>query len=203
MTWPTILGWVGNAAFFSRFLVQWFVSERAGRSLAPGSFWWLSLVGAGALGTFCLLSSEPVLFAGIAVNATIAARNLWIASRRKRRRPAPGLLLLPFGVAAAAILLWAAVGKATEVTDSPAWLACSIVGQAFWSSRFVVQWWATERRRESHFPRTFWWLSLAGNLLLLTYAIHRQKAVLIAGFVPGPLVQVRNLMLSRRRPTSD
>jgi lipid-A-disaccharide synthase-like uncharacterized protein len=44
----------------------------------------------------------------------------------------------------------------------------------------------------------FWWLSLAGNALLLAYAVHLRDPIFIAGFVPGPLVQVRNLMLQGR-----
>ncbi len=39
------LGFVGQAMFFSRFLVQWIASERAQRSYVPSAFWWLSLAG--------------------------------------------------------------------------------------------------------------------------------------------------------------
>ena len=59
-----------------------------------------------------------------------------------------------------------------------------------------MQWYASERAGESHFPRSFWYLSLAGNVLLLAYACHLADPVYIAGYVLGPLVQVRNLMLS-------
>ena len=77
------------------------------------------------------------------------------------------------------------------------WLTIGIVGQTLWTARFLVQWWSTERAGASHFPRLFWWLSLSGNALLLAYAIHLRDAVYIAGFVPGPIVQIRNLMLHR------
>ena len=40
-----IFGLLGQLAFFSRFLVQWIVSERAGRSIMPVTFWYLSLAG--------------------------------------------------------------------------------------------------------------------------------------------------------------
>ncbi|HPF15211.1 MAG TPA: lipid-A-disaccharide synthase N-terminal domain-containing protein, partial [Planctomycetota bacterium] len=42
MTFWAALGWLGNVGFFSRFFVQWLASERAGRSVAPQAFWWLS-----------------------------------------------------------------------------------------------------------------------------------------------------------------
>ena len=40
-----LFGLVGNTCFGSRFLVQWIQSERAGRSIVPEIFWYLSLGG--------------------------------------------------------------------------------------------------------------------------------------------------------------
>lgn len=39
------VGFVGQALFMSRFLVQWIASERARRSYVPRAFWWLSISG--------------------------------------------------------------------------------------------------------------------------------------------------------------
>ena len=61
--------------------------------------------------------------------------------------------------------------------------------------RFLIQWVASERRGSSHFPPAFWIVSLVGNLALLAYALRLGDPVYIAGFLPGPLVQVRNLVL--------
>ena len=44
-----VIGFLGQACFFSRFLVQWIASERKGESVVPVVFWILSLAG-GALG---------------------------------------------------------------------------------------------------------------------------------------------------------
>ena len=200
MTATTLLGWAGTAFFFSRFLVQWIVSERQGRSVAPVSFWWLSILGAAFMSTYMLLREEPVLFTGTAVNGAIYLRNWWIAGGRSRHlSPFP---LAALALAASVILAWNGVLKARDdLTAAPLWLIFSVVGQTIWSTRFVVQWWFTERRGVSHFPRAFWWISLLGNVLLLAYAIHLRDAVFIAGFTPGPIVQIRNLILdSRPRP---
>lgn len=40
-----IVGWLGNAVFFSRFFVQWYATEKKKRVVVPASFWWLSLAG--------------------------------------------------------------------------------------------------------------------------------------------------------------
>ena len=84
-----------------------------------------------------------------------------------------------------------------------AWLITGLVGQALFSARFLVQWIASEIKKRSVVPTAFWWFSLAGNALLLAYAIHRQDLVLIAGYALGPIVQVRNLMLETERASSQ
>lgn len=76
-----------------------------------------------------------------------------------------------------------------------------LVGQALFSARFIVQWLASERARQSVVPVTFWFLSLAGGTVLLTYAIHRRDPVFIIGQAAGMLIYLRNLMLLRRQRT--
>jgi len=193
-----LLGWTGNVCFFSRFLVQWWASERAQRSVAPLSFWWLSLVGTITLGAYALHARTYVLLVGYALNGLIYLRNL-----RFHRQATPGLSSVNaslIALAAGIVLVVAATYELRHRHESSLiWIIVAGVGQAIWSSRFVVQWWASERAAESHFPALFWWLSLAGNALLLAFTIHLGNPVLIAGYVPGPLVQVRNLMLGKAR----
>ena len=82
------------------------------------------------------------------------------------------------------------------------WMIFGFFGQAFFFSRFLVQWVAAERRGESVVPVSFWYLSIGGGLVLLLYAIHQRDPVFIAGQAIGAVVYVRNLMLihkSRKR----
>jgi lipid-A-disaccharide synthase-like uncharacterized protein len=72
------------------------------------------------------------------------------------------------------------------------------VGQAFFFSRFLVQWIASERAGRSVFPIAFWYLSLFGGLTLLVYAIYRQDPVFILGQATGAFIYLRNLHLRRR-----
>jgi lipid-A-disaccharide synthase-like uncharacterized protein len=194
-----LLGWLGIACFFSRFLVQWLASERAGESLAPRSFWLLSVAGALLLIVYSLYRREPVFLAGYVVTLFIYARNLWIAGAagaESRLGPAPltGLAVVAWG-----LLVWMSFDELRPgFGDSIAWLSVGALGQAVWSSRFVVQWYATERDGRSHLPEAFWWISLLGNALLLAYAIRLADPVWIAGLCLGPLVQARNLMLIYR-----
>jgi lipid-A-disaccharide synthase-like uncharacterized protein len=79
------------------------------------------------------------------------------------------------------------------------WVAIGFLGQLLFTSRFLIQWIASERRRESHIPLAFWWLSLGGGLTLLSYAIWRQDPVFIVGQATGLVVYVRNLVLIGRK----
>ena len=78
------------------------------------------------------------------------------------------------------------------------WTALGFVGQLFFTARFVVQWVASEIRKRSTVPVAFWFLSIAGSLILLGYAIHKKDPVFIVGQSAGLLVYSRNLMLIRR-----
>jgi len=78
------------------------------------------------------------------------------------------------------------------------WNVLGIVGQMLFMSRFVIQWFKSEIVGRSVIPIAFWWCSLGGGLLVLTYAIHREEPVFIAGQAGGLLVYLRNLYLIYR-----
>jgi len=76
------LGLVGQAAFFSRFLVQWISSERAGRSVVPVVFWYLSLVGSSLLLIYAIHREEPVFVLGQCVGGFVYVRNLMLLKKQ-------------------------------------------------------------------------------------------------------------------------
>ena len=90
---------------------------------------------------------------------------------------------------------------------SKLWLAVGFAGQILFTSRFLVQWVASERRRQSIVPTAFWWLSLGGAALLLAYAIWRRDPVFILPPSFGFVVYARNLVLiapaTGRPPPAD
>ncbi|HKB06904.1 MAG TPA: lipid-A-disaccharide synthase N-terminal domain-containing protein [Candidatus Polarisedimenticolia bacterium] len=79
------------------------------------------------------------------------------------------------------------------------WVLFGMLGQILFGSRFIVQWLASERRKESTIPVAFWYLSLLGGLILFAYAFwYRQDIVFTIGQSAGVFIYVRNLMLIRR-----
>ena len=198
------MGWLGNACFASRVLVQWLHVERVRARAAPRIFWLLSLLGSVLLGAYALERGVWVLLVGFAVNALIYLRNLRLGTASENAHPLGRLQAISLGAASVLALLSAGLANAVFAgSESWVWVGVAIVGQSIWSSRFVVQWWFSEQTRESHFPPAFWALSLVGNGLLLAYALHLWDAVLVAGLALGPVVQIRNLWLTgpKRSPT--
>ena len=80
------------------------------------------------------------------------------------------------------------------------WLSVGFLGQAFFSMRFLVQWIASERKKESVIPVSFWFFSIGGGLTLLIYAVYRLDPVFIIGQGAGLFVYSRNLYFIFRRP---
>ena len=70
-----------------------------------------------------------------------------------------------------------------------------LLGQVLFTGRMVVQWLASEKKHKSVIPVSFWWMSLLGASMLLTYFIWRKDIVGIIGQAAGWLIYVRNLYL--------
>ena len=75
------------------------------------------------------------------------------------------------------------------------WVIIGFIGQAFFGARFIIQWIVSEKRGESTIPLAFWYCSIGGSIVLLTYAIHRQDPVFIVGQSLGSIIYIRNLIL--------
>jgi lipid-A-disaccharide synthase-like uncharacterized protein len=79
------------------------------------------------------------------------------------------------------------------------WTLIGWIGNAFFFSRFFVQWYATEKKGQVIIPVIFWWLSLAGSLLLLSYAIfYDQHHVIIFAYAFTWIPYTRNLIIHYR-----
>lgn len=84
------LGFAAQGLFSARFLVQWIVSEREGRSVVPLAFWILSLVGGALLTLYAVYRKDPVFIVGQAGGLIVYSRNLYLIYReRSRQAPAP------------------------------------------------------------------------------------------------------------------
>ncbi len=84
LDWWIALGFVAQALFTMRFLVQWIASERAGRSVVPVAFWLFSLGGGLLLFVYALYRKDPVFILGQGLGVFIYLRNLYFVLRERR-----------------------------------------------------------------------------------------------------------------------
>ena len=105
-----------------------------------------------------------------------------LASAQETQRGA-GVLYVLFNITKPAGFLWVAIG---------------FLGQAAFTFRMLLQWWASEKAGRSVIPIAFWYGSLAGGVLLLVYFVWRKDVVGVIGQSTGVFVYARNIMLVRR-----
>jgi lipid-A-disaccharide synthase-like uncharacterized protein len=79
------IGLLGQALFAGRFLVQWLVSERTGRSVVPLGFWYLSIGGAAILLAYAIHRHDVVFTLGQLFGFVVYVRNLALIRRERQR----------------------------------------------------------------------------------------------------------------------
>lgn len=72
--------------------------------------------------------------------------------------------------------------------------------QLLFSARMILQWIKSEAMGKVQSPVLFWWFSIGGALLMITYGMLREDVVIIAGQMLLYYIYIRNLMLQRAWP---
>lgn len=75
------------------------------------------------------------------------------------------------------------------------WVCVGLTGQLLFTARFLVQWITSEKEKRSVIPIAFWYFSLAGGIVLLSYALYRRDPVFVLGQSMGLVIYARNLWL--------
>ena len=83
--WWICIGFLGQALFSMRFLIQWLHSEKQGRSVLPLAFWYFSIMGGLTLLCYALYRRDPVFILGQALGLFIYGRNLQLIFHEKKR----------------------------------------------------------------------------------------------------------------------
>ena len=84
------IGFLGQACFSARFLVQWIASERRRKSVVPIYFWYFSVVGGVILLAYALHRMDPVFALGQAAGLIVYLRNLYLIGRQGKEQPLAG-----------------------------------------------------------------------------------------------------------------
>jgi lipid-A-disaccharide synthase-like uncharacterized protein len=79
-----VIGYGGQGLFAARFIVQWFQSEKEGRSVIPVAFWYCSVGGGIVLLAYAIYKHEGVFILGQASGLIVYARNLFLIFKERR-----------------------------------------------------------------------------------------------------------------------
>lgn len=195
------IGFLAQAFFSARLIVQWLLSERARHVLSPSLFWIFSLAGSYLLCLYGWLRDDFAIVFGQFISYYVYLWNLNIKGILPRLPLVARLLLLATPIVAVCFVIGNAATFAQRFLHNeavPLWLLLfGSAGQVLFTFRFVYQWAYSRKRGESRLPAGFWLISLAGSLTIVSYAIVRLDPVLIVGQSTGVIAYIRNLCILR------
>lgn len=198
--WIYCIGFIAQAFFSARIIIQWVMSERAHRTVSPAAFWICSLAGSWLLFLYGWLRDDFSILLGQVLAYYVYMWNLKMKGVKIAAPVRIVLLLTPVAAVAAMVLRGAGFAEAlfrNEQIPLPLLLLGSM-GQLIFSLRFVYQWYSSVRRGESVLPAGFWLMSLVGSGMIILYALFRLDPVLILGQSVGFAAYVRNLFIGKK-----
>jgi lipid-A-disaccharide synthase-like uncharacterized protein len=205
--WLYALGFLGQAMFGARLIIQWWLSEKRGHVVSPLIYWYLSLAGSFIFLVYGIVRKDPVILGGQLISYYIYIRNLQLKGAWARIIAVVRVVLLlsPFAI----IGLFAIEGgpEQTLATIDFAQLTHPLmlvgaVGQLALNLRFVYQWYYSEKNKTSALPFGFWFISTWASVLVIVYAlfhpIYSIEPVLLISQCMGIVPYARNMYLSKR-----
>lgn len=202
-TYIFVIGFIAQALFSARLIVQWIKSEKAGNTESPVLFWQLSILASWMLFIYGLLRDDFAIIMGQVIAYSIYIRNLHIQNNWKTL---PLLTRLIAIITPIVVLLFMLKNwefhyhQLFKNEDIPTHLLLwGVAGQITFTFRFVYQWVYSERKGESILPMGFWVISIIGSIMILSYALYRKDPVLFFGQGFGLLVYFRNIVLIRKQ----
>lgn len=215
------LGFLSSLAFGLRMAFQWLYSEYLGKSTVTPTFWKLSLTGNILLAFHAFIQLQYHVFIIQVGNGFIAWRNLNLMQPSQNRLRTRQALAVMAAMLAIGTLLFASQGLFTPhtwirvpvtpwstpeaQTVSWMWHVAGTIGIVLFNSRFWVQWWGAESAKQSSLGATFWWISLAGEILCFSYFMRIGDAVNFIGPLFALVPYIRNLALiyRKRQPVAE
>lgn len=196
------IGFLAQALFSGRLLVQWILSEKNKKIITPSLFWILSLIASFLLFVYGYLRDDFAIMLGQSLTYYIYIRNLHLQGEWKRMFYPIRWFLILFPVI---IVIYGYNNGAYDMEELlhneaiPNWLLwLGIIAQILFTLRFVYQWLYSEKTKTSQLPIGFWRLSVLGAGMILTYAILRYDPVLFIGHGAGMIIYIRNIFIGKK-----
>jgi lipid-A-disaccharide synthase-like uncharacterized protein len=198
------LGILPSIFFSSRFLIQWIKSEKLKVSHVDPIFWQLSLAGNILAALHYFIQFQYIFLLIQTVNALISLRNLDLMREGKAQYSLKSIIIcLPLFLIALSLIFFYQHGVPTTLEIAgknmgTSWHIFGAVGGFIFASRFWIQWWNAEKKKQSTLNENFWILSILGGLLTLIYAFRINDTISVINYSFGMIPYVRNLALLTR-----
>ena len=196
------IGFLAQALFSARLVIQWLLSEKARKVVSPTSYWQISILASYLLFVYGWLRDDFAIILGQYISYYIY---IWNLNTKNHWKELPAfirlvLLLTPVLVIIYLLLTWDINGpRLFRNANIPLGLLIfGSMGQIIFTFRFIYQWFYSRHKGESVFPVTFWVLSLLGSAIIVSYGIYRSDPVLILGQSAGFIAYIRNLFILRK-----
>lgn len=197
-----ILGFIAQALFSARILVQWILSEKAKRVVSPTIFWVLSMAASWMLFIYGWLRDDFSIMLGQVIAYYIY---IWNLDEKGVWRKIPLIFRIALiGTPAAGLSYilgdWQQfVSQCLNNAEIPHLLVLyGSMGQVIFTLRFVYQFFYSKKHGASLLPAGFWIISLIGSTIIVSYGIIRLDPVLILGQAFGFISYTRNLIILRK-----
>lgn len=196
------IGFLAQALFSGRLLVQWILSEKNNRIITPSLFWKLSLLASFLLFVYGYLRDDFAIMLGQSLTYFIYIRNLQLQGEWQKSPWWFRIFLLVFPIIIVVYGYNNGEYDLNELLNNeaiPVWLLwLGIFAQVLFTFRFIYQWMYSEKTKKSQLPIGFWRLSAIGAALILTYAIFRKDPVLFVGHAAGMIIYIRNIFIGKK-----
>ena len=195
--WIYSIGFLAQALFSARLIVQWIASEKLKRSVNPQLFWELSLIASILLFIYGWLREDFAIILGQSITYFIYIRNLQFMGRWQLL---PSIFRTILLILPPAFLIYSFTNGKDDIDillnnqNIPLWLLIwGSFAQLLFTMRFIYQWIYSEIKKSSHLPLGFWLISLLGSSMIVIYAIFRLDPVLFLGQIFGLVIYIRNI----------
>lgn len=203
--WIYALGFLGQALFGARLIVQLYLSEKVQKVVSPTAFWLLSLGASFLFLLYGFLRNDIIIIVGQTLSYYIYLRNLYLKRYWQSLHKGVQVTLLITPICSTIVWMIRSTSDSSYLSLStmlhPVMLAGAI-GQLALNLRFVYQWWYSERHGSSLLPLGFWHISTWASVLVIIYAafhpVHNFDPVLLVSQGLGIVVYIRNVVLYQR-----
>lgn len=196
------IGFVAQAFFSARILIQWILSERARRVVSPSLYWICSIIGSILLFSYGWLRDDFSIILGQLISYYIYIWNLKAKGVWSNVASLFRFVIFFFPLTALLMMLCDLPGFVNNFFHNDAvslpLLLFGSAGQIIFTVRFIYQWYYSFRRHESILPVGFWVISLVGSGMIVAYGIFRLDIVLILGQSVGFVAYSRNIIINKK-----